>query len=225
MKAVILAAGKGTRMGKLTREIPKPMLKVKGKNLIEHKLDMLPGTIREVVIVIGYLGDAIVAYFGNEYKGRKITYAVQEELTGTGGALWAAKKHLNEPFLVLMGDDLYHESDIMDCLGYDRSILVTEVKGPASGGKVVFNDDGTLQDIIEGTHHDPTFFINAAVYVLGPEIFECELVQIPGKSEYGLPQTLLRALSQMKINVVRSRRLVQLSSPEDLVFAEKIIAL
>ena len=60
MKAVILAAGKGTRMGDLSLETPKPMLKVLGKTLLEHKLDSLPDVIDEVVITVGYLKDRIV---------------------------------------------------------------------------------------------------------------------------------------------------------------------
>ena len=54
MKAIILAAGRGTRMGNLTEEIPKPMLLYKGKNLIEYKIDILPEEINEVLIVVGY---------------------------------------------------------------------------------------------------------------------------------------------------------------------------
>ena len=65
MFTVILAAGKGTRMGDLAKETPKPMLRVLGKTLLEHKLEMLPESITDVIIVVGYLKDKITEVIGN----------------------------------------------------------------------------------------------------------------------------------------------------------------
>ena len=112
MKIVILAAGKGARMNELTKNTPKPLLSYKGKNLLEHKLDMLPSDITEIIFVIGYLGEKIQEYFGNSYNSIPITYVEQKEMKGTAHALWQCKEYLNEPFIVLMGDDLYDAKDI-----------------------------------------------------------------------------------------------------------------
>src|SRR3990167_2487489 len=98
MQAIILAAGRGKRMNHLTDDLPKPLLRVGGKNLIEHKLDMLPAEIDEVVIVVGYFRGKIKDYFGNSYGGRKIKYIEQGELLGTGFALFLAKPFLKDRF-------------------------------------------------------------------------------------------------------------------------------
>ena len=110
--AVILAAGRGKRMLPLTDFLPKPLVDVKGKNLIEWKLLALPGTVTDIVLVVGYQGEQIRNFFGDTWQGRNIRYAEQKELNGTAGALWSAKDLLSGKFLVLMGDDLYDSSDI-----------------------------------------------------------------------------------------------------------------
>ena len=96
MKLVILAAGKGSRMGTLGEATPKPILKYKGKNLIQHKLEQLPENIDEIIIVIGHLGEQIVETIGSEYNGIPVTYVWQKELLGTGHSLWTAKEYLKD---------------------------------------------------------------------------------------------------------------------------------
>jgi NDP-sugar pyrophosphorylase family protein len=88
MKAVILAAGKGTRMKELTNELPKPMLKVQGKPILEHIVQGLIGAgIREIFIVTGYRADAIEDYFGDGSRfGVRIVCGRQLEQNGTGKA-------------------------------------------------------------------------------------------------------------------------------------------
>src|SRR3989344_7054333 len=112
MQAVILAAGRGVRMGEVSKVTPKPMLSVLGKNLIQHKIDILPKEIDEIVIVTRHLEEQIHGFFKDNYDGRKITYVTQEELNGTGGAVWQAKEKLGDRFLVMMGDDIYIKKDI-----------------------------------------------------------------------------------------------------------------
>ncbi len=104
-QAVILAAGKGTRMLPLTLTRPKPLQEVLGKNLLEWKLSALPDSITEVIFIIGYQGEQIRAFFGDRWEGRAIFYAEQQELNGSAGALLCAKDLLRGRFLVMMGDD------------------------------------------------------------------------------------------------------------------------
>src|SRR2546428_11221461 len=94
MKAVILAAGKGTRMGELTNELPKPMLKVQGKPILEHILQGIVGAgIREVFIVTGFRAEVIEHYFGDGSQWQaKITYGRQLVQNGTGKAPEVAKE-------------------------------------------------------------------------------------------------------------------------------------
>jgi NDP-sugar pyrophosphorylase family protein len=77
MQCVILAAGKGTRLRPLTDDIPKPLVLVAGKSLLEHIVAALPSAVDELIIVHGYLGEQIKAHCGEFYFGRKVTYVEQ----------------------------------------------------------------------------------------------------------------------------------------------------
>lgn len=107
MKAFILAAGKGKRLKPITNNIPKPLIEIKGKPLLEWSLIKLRSAgIKEIVINLHYLGNQIVDYFGNGKKlDLKINYSFEKRLLGTGGALIQGKNFLNDsPFLLISGD-------------------------------------------------------------------------------------------------------------------------
>lgn len=224
MFAVILAAGKGTRMGDLAKEVPKPMLKVLGKTLLEHKLEMLPKEITNVIIVVGYLKDKITEVIGNEYNGLQITYVVQEEPRGTADALFQCKELLKneERFLVLMGDDIYSRDDMEECLEYDYAILIRETDSLKGKAKIVFDDEGHIQDILEKYPNPEVGFVCAGMYAITPKIFDYEMVGIVG-GEVGLPQTILSMKEDVKIKAVQSRFWLQITAPEDLVMAETFL--
>ncbi len=224
MFAVILAAGKGTRMGDLSKETPKPMLKVLGKTLLEHKLEMLPESISEVVIVVGHLKDKIIEVIGDSYDGKKITYVVQTEQKGTAHALFECKEILKDEqrFLVMMGDDIYSKDDMEECLKYDCSILVREVDNVKGRAKVVFDEEGHIRDILEKYPQDEMGFVCTGLYTINSKIFEYEMVGIEG-GEVGLPQTILSMKSEQNIKAVQSRFWLQITAPEDLVMAETFL--
>lgn len=227
MQAVILAAGRGTRMGELTNLVPKPMLLVKGKTLIEHKLDMLPPEVDEVIFVIGYLGDVIRRKFGNEYRGMRVRYVEQKTLNGTMGAVGLAKRYITGRFIVMMGDDLYGIEDVLRaCAMPGWAVVVEETEHMASGGKVVLGEGGLVLDIVEGEHHGTHGYMNTNLFVLDERIFEYPMVpKAPGSLEYGLPQTVLRAAraETIPLSVVRATSWIQVTSPEDIVKAERAL--
>src|SRR3989344_5608254 len=108
MDAVMMAAGKGTRMGTITRAMPKPPIPVLGVPIIERTLDLLCGCTDRIIIVIDYLGDQIRANMGDSYKGIPIIYVQQQnDIPGTAGAVWSAQSSVrSDPFLVISGDDI-----------------------------------------------------------------------------------------------------------------------
>ncbi len=219
MKAVILAAGRGIRMGDLTKDIPKPLLTIKGKTLIQYKLDILPLECDEIIIIIGYLGEKIENHFGNNYKGKKITYVYSEPL-GTGYALWKAKQYLSGKFLVMCGDDLYCRQDIENCTKYPLSILVSKNEFAQGGGKVVINNDGYIEDIIEGSHKVGEI-VSTGLYFLDESIFDLPLKKInDSREEYGLPQTLMQ-MKGNKIRAVFATRWHQITNPKDLEVSDE----
>jgi len=220
MQVVILAAGKGTRMGELTKDVPKPLLKIGDYNLIEHKLNSLPDEVEEVILVIGYLGEAIKNYFGDSYMGRKISYVWQPEKQGTGQALFAAQDLIAGKFMVMMGDDLYNSNDIADCLTDEWSMLVARRSGTYSGGLIISNAQGHLESIKEGTHQGDNLNICTGLFVLQPSIFEYPLVKLDGREEWGMPQTIAQAADR-GIKIREARDWKQINSPEELERAKE----
>lgn len=233
MIVVILAAGRGTRMGHLTENCPKPMLKVHGKNLIERKLEVLPSSVTKVVIVVGYLKEMIMNYFGNSWNGIPVEYVVQESLTGTGGALMLLEDALRneEQFMVLMGDDLYSKEDLEEIASSPYSILVSDQgeEGKKKGWQVFFDEQSMLTDIHEDVTSDLSVYINAAAYSLGKEYFT-ETPELMPNGEYYLPKTLVSLINRKKkegapfpVKVVVARSWIQITSPESIVEAEKVL--
>src|ERR1700716_1838934 len=106
-KAVLLAAGRGTRMRDLTADIPKPMIKVRGKPILLHIVEGLQAAgIKEFLIIVGYHGDAVRDYFGDgTCFGLQIRYATQDVQDGTGPVVDLARDFVGEsPFILSYGD-------------------------------------------------------------------------------------------------------------------------
>lgn len=226
MQAVILAAGRGKRMGKLTEELPKPMLQVAGRTLLEHKFDALPDDVHEIVLIVGYLKEKIMERFGGSYKGKRLIYIEQQNIVGgTMDALLQAKDVLHEKFLVMMGDDIYAQEDIRAVLAHEWALLVARVPDTSVGGRIV-EDGGRVTDILE---HSVTGegFISTNLFALDPRIFAHALVpKAPGSTELGLPQTVLSAsrVSGIPLSIVEATEWIQITSPEDIVRAEAVLS-
>jgi NDP-sugar pyrophosphorylase family protein len=226
MQAVILAAGRGTRMGVLTEQLPKPMLEVAGKTLLEHKFDALPQDVHEIIIVVGYLKETISAKFGDTYNGKSIIYVEQRNIVGgTMDALLQAKPYLTEKFIVMMGDDIYTKEDIQAVLAHDWALLVQRVPDTKVGGRVIIGVDHYVIDIIENGEGDGAVSTN--MFALDPRIFDYPAVpKKAGSEELGLPQTVVAAskASGIPLNVVEATRWIQITNPDDLVTATKLLS-
>lgn len=108
MKAVVLAAGRGTRLQPATEEGPKPLIKVGGRSILLDCLSQLrPLAAEEYLIVVGYRADAVRAHVGRRFDGVPVRYVRQRRLAGPAFALPPALDHLEEPFVLLYGDSLY----------------------------------------------------------------------------------------------------------------------
>lgn len=225
MQAVILAAGRGTRMGALTENTPKPMLPLLGKPLLEWKINALPLSITEVIVTVGYLGEQIQEYFGTEWQGKKMTYVPQESLNGTGGSIKLVEPLVNGPILVTMGDDLYHPEDLED-------FLKTPLKQGAIGGLFVenaqpfgliaTNEAGELTGVIERPHNHDTGLVCTGAYLLPQSYFQYPLVKIT-ETEYGLPQTVVLLAKDISVRIISSQAWQPVGCPEDIPQAEAFI--
>jgi len=182
MQAVILAAGKGTRLWPLTSTKPKVLSRVVDTNVLQHNLRQLSSLVEEAILVVGYRGKEIESLIGDNYKGLKITYAWQEHLLGTGDAVKTASPFLKNRFLALNGDDFYFKQDLAKCLERFPSILTKEVDDPRTGGAVLYHD-GLVDDIIEKPKEILSNLANIGVYFLDKSIFDMTLEESP-RGEY-----------------------------------------
>lgn len=109
MKTVIMAGGRGTRIASINAEVPKPMIEICGKPILEYQIECLQRqNMTEIILVIGYLGDVIEQHFGTgEAYGVQIKYIREKEPLGTAGALYYLKSMIKEDFLLINGDIIF----------------------------------------------------------------------------------------------------------------------
>ncbi len=222
MQCVILAAGKGTRLRPLTENCPKPLVSVAGKPLLDHIVDALPTAVDELIIVVGYLGDMIKSYCGEEFHGRKVTYVEQIEQNGTARALWLCKDLLHGRFLFMFADDIHGKNDIARVTSYSRGMLTMTSETPERFGVVVRNPDGTLAEMIEKPTHPPSNLVSTGVMVLDDNIFKFE-PQSPVNGEYYLTEVIERYAKEYPIAVVEEQLWIPIGYPEDIDRAQELL--
>lgn len=180
MKAMILAAGFGTRLAPLTDEVPKPLLPVATRPQIEWVLEMLRRNgVTDVVINCHHLGDRIRESLGTEYRGEiSITYSIEDEILGTGGGLKKVEDFFDEePFIVVNTDTLI-DIDLKEVVRshVERDAVATMIVrewDPEGGyGRVEMNYAGRIVRMLEmrrGEEGRPVIF--TGVHVLGKKVF------------------------------------------------------
>ncbi len=234
MIAVILAAGRGTRMGALTANTPKPLLALQGRPILEHiLLNFRAAGVTDFVLVTGYLGEQIEAYFGNgDRLGLRIHYRRQEHANGTAGALLMVRDLIAaEPFAMSWGDVLIEPHAYAAILGKfapgttDAVLSVNHVDDPWRGGAVYVDETDRITRIIEkpprGT--STTHWNNAGVFVLAPRAWSyIDRIEPSERNELELPQALGTMVAD-RCHVVAHRLSgfwSDLGTPEDLAAAQ-----
>lgn len=191
--AVIMAGGVGSRLRPLTNDVPKPLLPVGGKPIVEHNIDRLKAYgVEHLTISIKYLGQQLVDYFGDgRDRGMSINYVAEEEPRGTIGAISEIDGFTNDYVLVMNSDLLTtidFEAMFLHCLDHDADMAVAtipyEVKVPYG---VIEHD----QELVTGLREKPTFtyYSNAGIYILKKE----HVGLVPKSGRFGAPD-LMKAL-------------------------------
>src|SRR5215469_14760540 len=204
-KAVILAAGRGTRMRELTAKLPKPMIEVRGKPVLQHIVEGLGNAgIGDYLIVVGYRADAVRDFFGDGARYKvAIQYKTQTVQDGTGRVVELARDFVaNRPFILAYGDIL------VDPVNYKRVVdlredvegLLTVTRGEdvSKGGAVFLDDKMHLVDLREKPKPgEPTSpWYNAGLYAFRPSIFDFTARLKPSpRGEYELTDAI-RDLAQ-----------------------------
>src|SRR5437870_3799330 len=181
MKAVVMAGGEGSRLRPLTSGLPKPLVPVVGRPVMEHILGLLrKHGITYVVVSLQYLGSAIRDYFGDGSDfGVDITYVVQDATLSTADSVKNAQEYLDEPFIVISGDAMT-DIDLSQVMQYHRekkaaaTSVLTSVANPLEFGVVITNPDGTIKRFLEKPSWGEVFSdqVNTGIYVLEPTVLD-----------------------------------------------------
>lgn len=205
-KALILAGGDGVKMRPFTYELPKTMLPVKGRPILEHIIDLLREyDIREIYVAIGHLGDRIKDHFldGAKY-GVQIHYIEEKKKVGTGGSLKIALNELGrEPFLMVWGDVLI-DIDLGDFINFyleentALTVALTSAADPTDYGSVRLHGDRVVE-YVEKPRKSKTIshLVSAGVHIVDPSILQF----MPNRSEFMLEDEVIPKL--IKSNQVR----------------------
>lgn len=226
MKAIILAAGQGFRLRPLTDRIPKPMVLVAGKPILEHNLELLARYgVCEVVINLHHQPQTIVEHFGDGSRwGVHITYSFEPELLGTAGAVKRVREQFDSTFLVLYGDNLttcdlgqlvvFHQAK-----GGIATIALHYRDDPSASGIADLDDQDRIIRFVEKPRPDQVFshWVSAGILVLEPEVFDAIPDGTP--SDFGrdlFPSLLARGEAIYGYRMSEGEDLWWIDTPEDL---------
>ncbi len=206
MKAVILAAGEGARMGPFTASVPKVMIPVGNRPILEYAVQALVECgVRDLVFVVGYRRERIQAHFqdGKTFDAR-ITYVVQTKQLGTAHALGEAKSHLDTPFVVLNGSNMVDRRFVADLLEHEHgpAVMITESDKPRSYGVVTLRGKN-VDAILEKPTEVVSNLINTGAYSLDPSIFP-EIDAMSREGKHDLPSVLTDLARRKPVAAIRS---------------------
>lgn len=193
MKTVIMAGGKGTRISSVASDIPKPMIQIDGKPVLEHEIECLRDQgFTDIILTVSHLGHVITDYFGDgsglspatgKPFGVTISYFFEEEPLGNAGALFRIKDQLTEDFLLLNADAMF-DVDFNRFVAYHKEHggLVTLFTHPNShpydSGLIFADENGAVEKWLAKEDERPQYYrnrVNAGLHVISPKVLDVEI--------------------------------------------------
>lgn len=232
MKTIIMAGGKGTRISSIRNDIPKPMMPICGKPILQYQIENLRSFgLTDIILVIGHLGEVIKNYFGNGSRfGVKLSYFIETKPLGTAGALFKMPE-LSEDFLLLCGDIIFdidfsrfiafhkQHAALASLMShpnshpYDSSLLVTEMVPPSKLGDIPFDSHRVIRWL---NKEDERFHyknrVNAGIQIISPKLLESAKNILIAKNNV-LPDKIDLDRDVLKPNIV-SGRIFAYDTPE-----------
>jgi NDP-sugar pyrophosphorylase family protein len=205
MDAIILAAGLGTRLRPHTLTIPKPLLDVRGRPILDWALGALPHIVQRVVVVVHYLPEQIKQYLQSQTHFAQWETVLQEQPRGTGDALRACRERVrSDRVLVLNGDDLYGASDLAELVKRPAGLLVHPVDEPRRFGIAFLRPDGTLEKLVEKPDLPPPQLANTGAYLFPRSVFDIE-IKLSARGEYEITDYVSALAAKAPFHVVRTK--------------------
>ena len=234
MQAVVLAAGKGTRLRPLTEEKPKAMVDVAGRPILSHCFDQLAELgADEFLVVVGYMQEKIIEHYGDTYEDIPITYAHQREQKGLAHALLTVEEFVTDDFMLMLGDNIFDANlgDVVNRQREDRAdaaFLVEEVpiEEASRYGVCETNKYGEIIEVVEKPDDPPSNLVMTGFYTFTPAIFHaCHLVQPSNRGEYEISEAIdLLIQSGRTIDAIRMEGWrIDVGYPEDRELAEALL--
>ncbi|KPA16801.1 D,D-heptose 1,7-bisphosphate phosphatase [Candidatus Magnetomorum sp. HK-1] len=182
MNAVILAGGKGTRISSIFPDIPKSMIPIQGKSLLQHQIEQLRAyDIHTIHMCLGYLANAITDHFGSGFQyGVELDYEVETTPQGTAGSLYLLKDRLEDDFIVINGDIIFNV-DLLKIIDYHKqkggiATLTTHITPhPLESDLVEADENNKITHIFTRPHapdFDDSLYANAGIMIFSPKMFE-----------------------------------------------------
>ena len=209
MKCVIMAGGKGTRIAAIASDIPKPMIKISEKPVLEHEIDCLRGQgFTDIIITVSHLGQVIIDYFEDGSRispatgkpfGVHIEYFFEKEPLGNAGALFELRDKLTDDFLLLNADSLFN-IDFNRMVEYHRihgglATLFTHPNDhPYDSGLLITDENGTVKKWLTKEDIRPPFYknrVNAGLHILSPQLLQSR----PEGKKVDLDRQILKPLA------------------------------
>lgn len=228
IKAVILAAGEGSRMRPLTFTRPKVMLPIAGKPILEHLfIEMMQAGIRDFIFIVGYHDEQIREYFGDGSKfGASIQYANQRQQSGTADALRMVKGFITESFILANGDVIINREDIRKVISGEGNIIsVIELPNVSGLGVVEVDANNQVTRLIEKSSDPPTHLANAGLYRFTPSIFPAiEKTQRSKRGEFEITDSIQILIDEgQPVTCHQIGHWMDFSYPWDLLNANEIL--
>lgn len=225
MKALIPAAGKGTRLRPLTKHKPKALVEIDGKPLIERLIRELQNTgIRDITVIKGYLGEKLE----DALKNFDLKFLEQEEQLGTAHAVGVSD--FDEPFLVVNGDVFIHPENLEKIVkefekGEGEAVIGSKrVENPEEFG-VLETKNGKVKGIVEKPENPPSNLINTGIYLFSPVIYEyIQQTDLSERGEYEITDSIQLMLEDgcTVKHIPFKSYWIDIGRPEDLRKARKL---
>lgn len=201
-QAVILAGGSGVNMRPLTYEVPKPLIPVAGKPLIEHTIEMLrEAGIRDVVLAVGHLGDKIKEEVGNGRKyGVTVAYSEETKPLGSAGALKKASVFLQNKSFIVVNGDILTSLDVSELVAFHQedkyiATMALSTEPNTKGYGVAMLRGEKIVKFLKQDKKQVTQLINAGVYVMNPSF----LLDLPKSDAGELEDVFVKLAEQGKL--------------------------
>jgi glucose-1-phosphate thymidylyltransferase len=231
MDAVIPAAGRGSRLGELTADRPKGLVDVAGRPLLAYVFETaVEAGADALVVIVGYEAAQIVDRFGDSFEGVPITYVHQRERLGLGHAVLQAEPHVDGPFLLVNGDNVFSGSikPAVEAVEEADAVLAVEDVSPevaATTGVIETDKRGRVTGIVEKPAEPSSTLVTTGCYVLPEDVFHaCALLRPSAEGEYQLSEAVgLLVRARYDVETVRLGERVNVNTSEDVEQASELV--